>query len=398
VKRALYIAVLAGCSDWASLTQDYEGSGVCAAYVVAGDTHTCARKTNGGFWCWGDNRFGQLGTGDTQQHLTPARIDVGGQGATKIFVPAGDGEISSDNSVFTCAIVTDGSMWCWGDNRFGQLGLGDTQGRLSPTRIDALGTTVAKGGNGAGHTCALTADGAVLCWGRNINGQLGTGTLSPSQVPIALDAGQPPFDRIYLGGRHTCARSNDGVLWCWGANERGQLGVGDNQDRPKPTALAPLDAGVVRASAGAQHSCLYVDDGTVYCFGDNGFAELGTGDMQGRSLPIAVGLDVSLHVSQIFAGTTHTCGISVDGSLWCWGGNRFGQLGMGDTQTRPTPTRVDALGNDVSVAYAGGAHTCAIKTDGSLWCWGNNAYGQLGTGDTKQRESPTRIMPGCTAP
>lgn len=386
--------VLAGCADWGALGRDYEEGGVCPAFAVAGDTHTCLRKTSGSLWCWGDNRFGQLGTGDKQQRLTPTRIDVGQQAVTKVYLPPGDGELSTDRAVFTCVIATDGTMWCWGDNRFGQLGLGDTDARAMPTRVEALGATVAKAGNGAGHTCALTIDGSLWCWGRSSNGQLGTdGGTSTTPVKVV----GPTFDRIFLGGRHTCGQSNMSELWCWGANEKGQLGLGDRQDRPAPVKLAPLAQGVTRASAGAAHSCLLTSDGLTWCFGDNELGQLGIADGGSRLAPAPLGGSPALHVSQVDTGDAHSCALELDGSLWCWGNNRFGQLGLGDTEPRLVPARVDALGNDVSSAYAGGAHTCAVKTDGSVWCWGNNQYGQLGTGDSSQRLVPTRVMPRCDA-
>jgi alpha-tubulin suppressor-like RCC1 family protein len=110
-------AVLAACHDWSALSSAYEGQGICAAYVVAGPTHSCVRLSNGALYCWGDNRFGQLGVGDTLPRKTPARLDFGALGVAKVYLPSGDGELSSDLGVFTCAITTDNAFWCWGGNR-----------------------------------------------------------------------------------------------------------------------------------------------------------------------------------------------------------------------------------------------------------------------------------------
>ena len=147
---------------------------MCPAYVVAADTHTCLRKSNGSLYCWGDNRFGQLGTGDTVKRRTPTRVDFGNLGVAKVFLPAGEGEVSSDLTVFTCAITTDDNLYCWGDNRFGQLGTGDTVSTNKPVLVKAL-PRVARASNGTGHTCAQTSDSALFCWGKNTQGQLGLG-------------------------------------------------------------------------------------------------------------------------------------------------------------------------------------------------------------------------------
>src|SRR6185369_8967782 len=127
------IVVLGGCNDWSSLSSTYNGDSACVAFVVAGDTHTCARLADGSVTCWGDNRFGQLGSGDKEEHArAKVALDVG---AAKVFLPAGDGDITADRAVYACAITTDNVLWCWGDNRFGQLGTGDTTTKLVPARV-----------------------------------------------------------------------------------------------------------------------------------------------------------------------------------------------------------------------------------------------------------------------
>jgi alpha-tubulin suppressor-like RCC1 family protein len=183
-------------------------------------------------------------------------------------------------------------------------------------------------------------------------------------------------------------------MLCWGANDYGQLGDGTTTSRPTPGEVTALAGRVAHLAAGASHSCAQTPEGELYCWGDNRYGQLGTGDRTNQPLPKKVvgSADAS---AKVFAGGAHSCAIHADGSFWCWGDNRSGQLGVGDTEPRLTATRVDALGSDVTAAYAGGAHTCVLRTDGSVWCWGNNQYGQLGVAVGSKATSPVRVIPPC---
>jgi alpha-tubulin suppressor-like RCC1 family protein len=201
-------------------------------------------------------------------------------------------------------------------------------------------------------------------------------------------------DKIVTGGSHTCARRPDATMLCWGANEYGQLGSGDRASSSRPVEVTALASRVARLAAGANHTCAQTPEGDLYCWGDNRYGQLGTGDRTNQLLPkkVAGTADAS---AKVFAGGGHSCATHADGSFWCWGDNRSGQLGLGDTQPRLSATRIDALGNDVVAAYAGGAHTCALKTDGSVWCWGNNQYNQLGVAVGSKATKPAMVMPPC---
>lgn len=149
--------------------------------------------------------------------------------------------------------------------------------------------------------------------------------------------------------------------------------------------------------AGPTHTCVRMSNGSLYCWGDNRFGQLGLGDLAPRLVPTQVAGGMAGGVTQIFTGGSHSCVLKVDGTLWCWGDNRSGQLGLGDTDPRQLPVQVapELLGNQVSAAYAGGAHTCVVKTDGSVWCWGNNQYGQVSSTAGARTTVPVRLLPPC---
>jgi hypothetical protein len=242
----------------------------------------------------------------------------------------------------SCAVVSGGTVKCWGANRDGQLGNGLQVDQPTPGEVVGvtLGEEVAAG---AGHTCARTADGKVACWGRGGSGQLGNNApvaaaLTP--VPVSLDQ---VATQITAGGDHTCAIAG-GKAWCWGSNQRGQLGWEALPDRPIPAEVVNLPA------------------------------------------PPAA----------IAAGGAHTCALGVDGRGWCWGANGDGQLGEEQTAgtDRYAPVEVKGLTQAEEIA-AGAAHSCARRSDGSVWCWGANFSAQLGDGIVLQRTTPQLARLAC---
>jgi len=349
--------------------------------VDAGSGHTCAIEADGSLWCWGSNWSGQLGIGSQDNKNTPTQV---GTDVDWFTVSASAG------SYYVCAIKTDGTLWCWGDNMQGQLGLGDTTPRTMPTKVgsDVYWLSVSAGN----HTCAVKTNNTLWCWGSNDSGELGIGSLGDNQnTPVQVDSGIDWLS-VSAGIQHTCAVKASGTLWCWGV---GFLGSGYLGTRNTPIQVGS-DIDWLSVSAGYYHTCAVKTGGTLWCWGDNSMGQLGLGYVSswGDSItnPAMVTSDMNYWFS-VSADGQDTCGIKTDGTLWCWGTNNYGQLGLGNTNSPVSaPTQVETDIDWISVSVgAGGGHTCAVKTDGILWCWGNNGDGQLGLGDTIQRTTPTEV-------
>jgi alpha-tubulin suppressor-like RCC1 family protein len=294
-------------------------------------------------------------------------------------------QVSSAQDGSACGIQVDGTLWCWGDNHFGQLGLGDTHARHVPVQVgdDANWAIV---NVGASDTCAIKTDGSLWCWGWNLHGQLGQGDQTDRQVPTQVGSSYD-WASVSLGNWFACATKVDGTLWCWGRNFGGDLGF-PGGDAYVPTQVGS-DSDWLEVHGGDAATCGIRTDHTLWCWGDNSYGQLGLGDTESRSAPTQVGADgewATVAEGYLF----DSCATRLDGSLWCWGGNLYGGLGVGDTERRLTPTQVGWDTDWASVSPNGG-HTCALKTGGSLWCWGRNDSGELGLGDRAQRLTPQQV-------
>jgi len=402
--------------------------------LAAGNWHSCAVTAGPAVHCWGGNGSGQLGVGDSttrgdqpgQLGATLPKVDLGAD-----FVPAA---IACGES-FSCARSVAGAVKCWGDNRVGQLGLGDIDNRgTSRVQLGSalhavdLGTDRPAIAIAAGkqHACALLEDGAIKCWGGNSSGQLGLGdSIDRGSGPSQLGSDLPAVDlgtrcqayELGAGEERSCAICAQGVVKCWGSNQYGELGVGDFESRgDQPDEMGHQLPGValgigrrgIGLALGVFHTCAIVDDGSVRCWGANNLGQLGLGDNAprgeattlGNALP-AVDLGGALALA-LAAGDSHTCALLDRGGVKCWGNNNRGQLGQGDTINRGG-TDAPALGNTLAPIdlaatdglvglAAGWYHSCAQLSDGQIKCWGYNAYGQLGLGDIDNRGDAPREM------
>ena len=406
--------------------------------LSAGGMHSMAIGADGSLWGWGCSEWGQLGTGVPplavavpMSELGVAVVGViagaaigaklgviggpkgiafgkiagaiaggvyGGRAGREIGAWIGAGRIVptqvegadwvsvSAGGIHSAAIRSDGSLWAWGNNFEDQLGnnaifrrfafipnIDDRLPRMDPEQIGA-DRNWASVSAGALHTVATRTDGSLWAWGNNAEGQLGDGTQQRRRSPtrIGTDTG---WRSVSAGALHTVAIRADGSLWAWGDNEAGQLGDGTTTSRRSPARIG-RDYNWAFVSAGVLHTVAIRTDGTLWAWGANESAQLGNGTSISQPAPVQIG--TATNWTFVSAGGFHSVGIKADGSLWTWGSNEDGRTGIGITvREAPFPVRIGEYYDWVSAA-AGGAHTIAVKADGSIWAWGNNGEGQLG--------------------
>ena len=340
---------------------------------------------------WGGNRDGQLGNGTTADSSTPVQVSdlVGVRGAA-----GGQGH--------SLALKDDGKVWGWGrypGNTDSSTPVqvtdpNDPSGYLSGVQAVAARYS---------HALALKNDGTVWAWGGNDHGELGNGTTAFSSTPVQVTDPNDPSGylsgvrAIAASGYHSQALKNDGTVWAWGANFYGQLGNGTTTNSSTPVQVSGLDGiEAIAAGAGESHSLALRNDGTVWAWGSNAVAarrrisgQLGREDITESSTPVEVGnLD---GVEAIAAGYCHSLALKDDGTVWAWGLNLMGVLGTGTTyEHSSTPVQVSEVGGIETIA-AGDVHSLALKNDGTVWAWGGNRDGQLGNGTTADSSTPVQV-------
>lgn len=290
----------------------------------------------------------------------------------------------------SCAITSAGGAKCWGQNIYGGVGNGDSIDQTSPVNVSGLSSGVLAMDGGAYHTCALLSGGVVKCWGWNAGGNLGDGTYTNRSTPVSVINLPSGVVAISVGSTHSCALTSAGAVWCWGGNYNGQVGDGTYTDRTSPTQVSGLTSGVVQISVGAEHSCALTSDGGVKCWGIGTHGELGNNSNTKQNTPVAVS-GLTSGVTSIGLGNYHTCAVLSSGEAKCWGYNGSSRLGDGTTTNRNTPVTVSGLTSGVLGIAGGDSHTCAITTSATVKCWGNNDLGQLGDGTTTTRSTPVTV-------
>jgi alpha-tubulin suppressor-like RCC1 family protein len=347
--------------------------------LSGGHQHTCALTSAGGAKCWGFGAEGQLGDGTGLRRLTP--VDVSGLESHVAAVSSGSGN--------TCALTTAGGAACWGSNVEGMLGDGSLTQRLLPTEVVG-GTGLASIAAGYLHTCAVTMGGAVRCWGNNSSyHQLGNPSPDRQLTPVAVTGLDSGWATVMAGAWHSCALSITGRVKCWGGNQSGELGNGlAETSNPVPQEVIGLGGVAVTALAtGHSHTCALNANGGVLCWGQNLFGQLGDGTGVNRLAPVEVS-GLQSGVVAIAAESFHTCALLATGAVRCWGANDEGQLGDGTRDDSLVP--VDPGISGAVAIGTGERHSCAAVADGVL-CWGLNTHGQLGDGTQVTRLVPTPV-------
>lgn len=365
------INVELGRSATATLSMNDEAlrtlSGVASGTVTL---NNCYGKTNipgYALWSWGSSYYGESGQGTTSSSSSPIQV-----GALTTWR-----QVSASDGYSSFGIRTNGTLWSWGINSYGQLCQGDISSRSSPVQVGAL-TNWSKVDASGNIVIMLKTDGTLWTCG------VTPYNLSANSSPVQVGS-LTTWSSVSCGNGHLAAIKNDGTLWTWGGNSLGALGLNDRTNRSSPTQVGSL-TNWKSVSCGLYNTMAVKTDGTLWAWGANGDGQLGQSDIVYRSSPIQVGSLTTWAMVSISSASYTVMAIKTDGTLWAWGTNTYGQLGLSDIVKRSSPIQVGSLTNwsDIDV---GPSYCHAIKTDGTLWCWGNNSGGVLGINST----SPAKI-------
>jgi alpha-tubulin suppressor-like RCC1 family protein len=335
-------------------------------------------------WTWGRANNGQLGNANTTNRSTPVTTFAGGTNWKQV----------SGGNFHTAAIKTDGTLWTWGVGSSGRLGNAQLGSRSTPVTTFAGGTNWKQVASGNAHTVAIKTDGTLWTWGFGANGQLGTNDTIQRSTPVTTFAGGNNWKQVSSGGNHTAAIKTDGTLWTWGLGTSGQLGNAQITNRSTPVITVAGGNNWKQVSAGDIHTTAIKTDGTLWTWGSGSSGQLGNAQTTSRSTPVTTFAGGSSW-KQVSSGNSHTVAIKTDETLWTWGNGNSGRLGNNQTTNRSTPVTTFAGGSSWKQVSSGGYHTAAIKTDGTLWTWGPGGFGRLGTNDiTPNRSTPVTIFAG----
>jgi alpha-tubulin suppressor-like RCC1 family protein len=345
--------------------------------VALGNGNVCVLLADRTVKCLGDNTFGQLGDGTTSSSVSPVSV-VGLHGVTSI----------TGGGLHFCALLEDTTVTCWGRGSDGALGIGTQPATSPPVPVSGL-SGVIEITAGSQYSCALLMDRTVRCWGYNDRGQLGDLSSTTRLTPVPV-YNLRNVTSIVGGSTHTCALLADGTVKCWGDNQYQQLGAHRQQAKFEQPVPVVGVAGASAITAGSTGSCALLADASARCWGSNANDGNGDGTADPSHFdPVAVvGLGP---VQDVTRGVDHTCAHQQDGTIRCWGGNQWAQLGNGTTTASITKTSPVGLGVVDSVVSKAQAHNCAVVNGTSVTCWGSNYYGQLGDGTHTDRTVPAIV-------
>ncbi len=354
--------------------------------IAAGTDHGLALASNGAVWAWGYNAYGQLGDGTTNTTATPVQA----MGLPPGIVAIAGGYLHS------LALASDGTVWAWGYNAFGQLGDGTLTNRSTPVQVSGLSGVVAIAASSYATSLALKSDGTVWAWGYNGDGELGNGTTTNSSTPMQV-TGLTGVVGITAGSYHVVAVKSDGTVWGWGYGGFGQLANGTSSNTTTPVqAVGPggtgVLSGIVAVAAGGYSTLALRSDGTAWSWGRNESGELGNGSTTNSPTPVQVvgpsGSGYLSGVAAIAQGASFGLALTSDGAVFGWGYNYNSELGSSSTTTGTTiPIRTSNVSGVVAIA-AGGNNGLALQSQASAETWGDNFYGELGNGTNVNSLSP----------
>ncbi|MBN2724359.1 MAG: hypothetical protein JXR95_09840 [Deltaproteobacteria bacterium] len=348
-------------------------SSTCAVpvFVSNGYSHTCAITSSGATYCWGLNTMGQLGTG-TMNKSDPSL----GYSLIPLFVQLSSPLIKLSSSYYTsCGILEDGRMSCWGD------------GNPTPHIIPGYSNLVDLC-TGQSHICGLDANGSLKCHGNNYYGQLGIGTSGDSfNTPQDVSSIENVVS-VSCGAHHTCAIDSNDNLFCWGRGTDGRIGNHSLMNTVYPDLIM---SNAKNLSCGQKHTCAVDLDNNAWCWGDNYYGQIGNGS---SGTDVLTPYETTSHgfVTRAFANDASTCTTGIFGGMSCWGRNYYGELGDGTFDAEYQGTVVNEISGYFSSISANGHHVCVIDSSDKLYCWGSNAYGKLGNGETLNSNIPVEVI------
>lgn len=354
-----------------------------AQSIAAGYYHTLKVCPDGTVMAFGGNFTGQLGDGTNNNSNVPITIS----GLTGVIaVSAGDN--------FSMALTSDSTVWTWGNNGSGQLGIGSFESSITPLQVVDL-TGVVSISAGGSHAIVAKGDGTLWTWGNNNSGQAGDGTIGTSSNIPSIVPESANYIKVAAGGNHNLALKNDGTVWAMGSGTTGVLGDGTNNSSFVPIQTNTLP-GVTDIASGQNFGMVINSDSTVSAWGYGMSGQLGNGSNTIEYSPVIV--NNLTGITNLAQGSFSLCGIArkADGTLWVWGNNEYGQLGTGDGSlvSINSPIQLVVPTGMVEIA-AGNNHSAATKNDGTTWAWGANQAGQLGSGNNIYSDAPAEITEIC---
>ena len=346
---------------------------------------TTTNSITASLWGCGYNLVGELGDNTRTGRSSPVQTITGGTNWK--YIACGN--------YTACGIKSDGSLWLWGSGSNGQFGDNSPTNKSSPVQTISGGTNWKRVASGNMHTAAIKTDGTLWTWGFGSNGQLGDGTAVDKSSPVQTIAGGTNWKYVACGREHTVALKTDGTLWGWGRDGYGQLGDNTNVNKSSPVQTIAGGTDWKILSAGGYSTAAIKTDGTLWVWGRNYYGGLGINSTNNQSSPVQTTTGGTNWMA-VSCGYGQTAAIKTDGTLWMWGNNGGGQLGDNTTADKSSPVQTIAGGTNWKQVACGEFHTTAIKTDGTLWTWGTNNHGQLCDNTTNYRSSPVQTIVGGT--
>jgi alpha-tubulin suppressor-like RCC1 family protein len=358
--------------------------------------HSSAIKTDGTLWLWGCCDNGELGSAVCVIVSLPSPTNLNNSNGWKTCILPEDDIMDFSAGVSqSSAIKTDGTLWLWGCGGDGRLGDGSNTDRSSPVQTISGGTNWKQVSIGCRHSSAIKTDGTLWLWGRGSGGNLGTNTTIFQSSPLQTISGGTNWKQVSLGNGHSSAIKTDGTLWLWGYGGTGRLGTNSATNRSSPVQTISGGTNWKQVSLGIFHSSAIKTDGTLWLWGQGFAGPLGTNTIIDQSSPVQT-ISGGTNWKQVSLGCAHSSAIKTDGTLWLWGQGFAGRLGNGDGTNQSSPVQTVSGGTNWKQVSLGWDHSSAIKTDGTLWLWGNANVSKLGDNSFIIKSSPVQTISGGT--